>query len=916
MIDRLYDQAMSEDIAVACLYCDYLAHQEQTTTNMMGAVLKQLLGMTDISKDLRRTFQEGKKVAGGRRLLLPDLVRRLKIAIASLHQVFICIDALDEFLPKHLPALLESLGEIIRECPRTRIFLTGRPHVKENIQRYFTKAVVIPIKPNTDDIRNYLETRLDMDHEPEAMDNSLRADIMNIIPEKMSDMCVGTFTISCIIDVYLLMIICRFLLVSLNIDSILEGATIGQRRKKLREMARGNGLSDAYTATLSRLKAQKGNKSVLGLNVLMWVLYSGRPLRAKELCHALGVEIGSVDLDSENVPEFKTLLSSCLGLVTVEESSSTVRLVHFTLKEHLSSDPTLFHCPHSTIAEVCLTYLNFGFVRDHSPNVDEAPSAIPFLDYASCYWAEHASEEMTEIVKVLALRLLDKFDEHISSTLLLLRYIEHSRRQGLDYLDYGGGSNAFTGLHGAAFLGIVEIFAAVLKMKEWDVNARDALGGTALTWATERGHERAVKMLLERRNINPDQADNGWGWTPLICAAEYGHEGIAKLLLEREGVNPNATCPLGDTALSYAAVSGHVGVVKMLLEREDVDPNQRLFCSDQTLLKWAAEKGHEEILRILLEREDVDPNEEDEEAGGTLLTWAARNGNEGVVKMLLEQGDVSPGLADADGWTPLFLAAQEGHEGVVKILLEQGDVSPGLADTDGWTPLLLAAQEGHEGVVKILLGRKDVNPNHADTEYGQTPLTWASEIGHEGVVKILLEREDVNPDHVDTQYGGTPLSWAADSGHEGVVKLLLERSNVNPNLPDTRYGRTPLSRASENGHDRVVKMLLEREDVNPNVTDTWYGRTPLAFATSHGHENVVKILLERDDVNPNTADAWYGRMPLALAAENGHEGVVKILLERNDILTATPDNQNQTPLSLALSNGHHGVVRILRDALH
>ena len=122
-------------------------------------------------------------------------MRRLKIAIASLPQVFICIDALDEILPKNLPALLESIREIIQECPRTRIFLTGRPHVKENIQRCFTKAVVIPIKPNTDDIKNYLETRLDRDDEPEAMDNGLRADIVRIIPEKMSDMCVGEFTI-------------------------------------------------------------------------------------------------------------------------------------------------------------------------------------------------------------------------------------------------------------------------------------------------------------------------------------------------------------------------------------------------------------------------------------------------------------------------------------------------------------------------------------------------------------------------------------------------------------------------------------------------------------------------------------------------------------------------------------------------
>ena len=64
-------------------------------------------------------------------------------------------------------------------------------------------------------------------------------------------------------------------------DAILGEVTIRQRRKKLEEMTQGNGLSDAYTATLLRLKAQKGYKSVLGLKVLMWVLYSERPLQAK-----------------------------------------------------------------------------------------------------------------------------------------------------------------------------------------------------------------------------------------------------------------------------------------------------------------------------------------------------------------------------------------------------------------------------------------------------------------------------------------------------------------------------------------------------------------------------------------------------------------------------------------------------------
>ena len=192
MIDSLCDEEREEDIAVACLYCDFLAQQEQTITNIMGAILKQLVGRGDIPKDVREAFQRGKKEIGGRGLLLSDLMRMLRTAISSLSRVFICIDALDECLPKYLPELLKSLSDIVQECPRARIFLTGRPHIREAIQRYFARVVVIPISPNTDDVRNYLAMRLDRDDEPEAMDSDLRAAVEKVILDKMSDMYVGT----------------------------------------------------------------------------------------------------------------------------------------------------------------------------------------------------------------------------------------------------------------------------------------------------------------------------------------------------------------------------------------------------------------------------------------------------------------------------------------------------------------------------------------------------------------------------------------------------------------------------------------------------------------------------------------------------------------------------------------------------
>ena len=220
-----------------------------------------------------------------------------------------------------------------------------------------------------------------------------------------------------------LTLVARFLLVSLNIDAILEEVTIYKRRKKLEEMTKGKGLGDAYTATLTRIKSQNGSKSRLGMETLMWMSHSERPLNSVELCQALGVERGKPDQNARNIPAIETVLRCSLGLITIEASSSTVRLVHFTLQEHLSNASSLFYSPHSMMAEICLTFLNFQCVRDLSTAIDSPPVFAPFLGYASCYWGTHArkdSKELSQRAKSLALRLLDDYDKHISSKLLLI----------------------------------------------------------------------------------------------------------------------------------------------------------------------------------------------------------------------------------------------------------------------------------------------------------------------------------------------------------------------------------------------------------------------------------------------------------------------------------------------------------------
>ena len=169
------------------LYCDFLAQQEQSTTNMLGAMLKQLVSRGRVPQHIREAFRKAKREFGGRGLLLPDMVEILKVTITSLPRVFICIDAVDECTPKHRRDILDSMQEIVRASSNTRVFLTGRPYINDEIVRRFGEAVRIPLSPPKGDIESYLEMRLDGDPDPNAMDDELRADIMKIIPEKVSE---------------------------------------------------------------------------------------------------------------------------------------------------------------------------------------------------------------------------------------------------------------------------------------------------------------------------------------------------------------------------------------------------------------------------------------------------------------------------------------------------------------------------------------------------------------------------------------------------------------------------------------------------------------------------------------------------------------------------------------------------------
>ena len=469
-------------------------------------------------------------------------------------------------------------------------------------------------------------------------------------------------------------------------------------------MTEGWGLEGVYSEALSRITGQEGDKPRLGMATLMWISHTERPLKVDELCHALGVQIGSPDLNDNNIPSIETLLACCEGFVSVDKETSTVQLIHFTLREHLRAHPQLFDRPHSTMAETCLSYLNSNQVKALSGSPSRDFRSTPFLEYSSLYWGVHAKRDLSDCAKQLVLKLFDDCSNHISTEILL-------REEKPEHLDlFTNELFLFSRLHYASFFGIVEIVTLLVETGGCDINQRDCIGCTPLLWAALNGHEGVVKILLGQDDLNPDMP-NLCSETPLWCAAKNGHEAVVKILLGQDKINPNRVNGSGETPLWWAAKNGHEGVVEILLGRNDINPDKP-DRDTRTPLWCAAETGQEGVVKILLGRDDVNPNKPDK-YGATPLWCAASSGHDEMVRILLRRDEVNPDESDYSGKTPLMCASQNGHEGVVKIILERDNASPDKQDDNGEILLVCADEaDGGGGAPRIEPGRDADHPHN------------------------------------------------------------------------------------------------------------------------------------------------------------------------------------------------------------
>jgi ankyrin repeat protein len=638
----------------------------------------------------------------------------------------------------------------------------------------------------------------------------------------------------------------RFLLAQLHLDSLKDKITRKAIKQAIDKLPKGlNALDHAYEDAMERIKLQEAGFRELAIQVLSWITCTKRPLKTLELQHALTVEIGEPELDEENLPEIEDIISVCAGLVTVDETSGIVRLVHFSTQEYFErTQISWFPDAQRDIATTCVTYLLFDVFKPGFCLTDEEFEARlqsnAFYNYAAQNWGYHVRAASME-AEQLVLGFLESEAKVFASSQAMMAsgnsrgYSQEVPRQ-------------MTGVHLAAYFGLRKAMIALLE-KRYDPNPKDTHHQTPLWWAAKNGHSAVVKLLLATGGVDPDPKSNS-GRTPLSWAVANGHSAVVKLLLAENSVDKDyKDAYYGQTPLSRAAENGHSAVVKLLLTIDGINPDSKSN-SGRTPLSWAAANGHSAVVKLLLATGGIIPDSKDRFYGRTPLWWAVYNGHSAVVELLLTEDSVDPDSKDIEyGQTPLWWAAKNGHVAVVKLLLTAGGVDPDSKSKNGRTPLWWAAANGHSAVVKLLLATGGIIPDSKDRFYGRTPLSWAAANGHSAVVKLLLATGSVDPDSKDIIHSRTPLSWAAENGHSTVVELLLARDRVNPDSKD-RYGHTPLLWAARNGHSAVVKLLLGTGSVDLYSKDRFYGQTPLWWAVDNGHSVVVELLCAEDRFNP------------------------------------------------------------------
>jgi len=199
VIDHLCSQGTARErptskASIVCLYADYRDQNNQTLIHILGCFVHQLLTSTQLLHIPDPVIEKLKEVKRrNAKVELEDILAMLKLLLERLDGTFFCIDALDELEPQTRRKLLDILSNKLQLGTKTtRLFFTGRPHMRSEVQSYFSisEAQTVDIVASENDIRQYVSHKIAEDKRanPEAMNRVLESEILTALVKRSQGM--------------------------------------------------------------------------------------------------------------------------------------------------------------------------------------------------------------------------------------------------------------------------------------------------------------------------------------------------------------------------------------------------------------------------------------------------------------------------------------------------------------------------------------------------------------------------------------------------------------------------------------------------------------------------------------------------------------------------------------------------------
>ncbi|KAI0452923.1 hypothetical protein F5B21DRAFT_481565 [Xylaria acuta] len=546
------EEAFGDHLIVAYFFNARGGVLEKTPPGMMRSIVYQLLKKEDTLHNSFLTYYREKRMMNSEGTLQWEQseLKHFIQTIAKQPQLqskplLLLVDALDECDEKDVRGVVDFLQTLsvnaVRFSVELRICLSSRHYPSVSMRRHL-ELIVERRQEHREDIAIYVEEKLYTENER----------IKDQVREKAN----GIFM--------------WVVLVVAMLNKAYDEGRDEAMQKTLDEVPED--LEGVFKTLLERGDSDKAEL----INMLQWVLFSGRPLTPGELYMATV---------SESLPSYEVvrrrITSSSRGLIEVRRGDvgeEFVQFIHLSVNDFLyrikrleTLDPTLepdaISASHARLWAYCWSCIKPLSTTSTNSELLMGPlTSHQFLQYAADYMVYHADKAL---LNDTAGR---RFDREIAQWLA-------AHDNWLQWLESAG---CFKGPGGRCVVGCVgensnaRLIYALAHARyrnlvkfavtnDASVSSPVGLYGNAVQTAAWFGYYETIEILLEKgADIN---AQYGFFGNALQTASSCGHYKIAKLLLEN-GADVNAQGGSYGTALqaAFASWKGR-DVVDLLLER-------------------------------------------------------------------------------------------------------------------------------------------------------------------------------------------------------------------------------------------------------------------------------------------------------------------------------------------------------------